>query len=83
MLYNVYTYCCNSYTCAHRGPPTIVPCLEVVCFSRVHVSHLEPPTSIYGKEFGWVQHASDLARIQVKTIIGVACLEDSTHSLVI
>ncbi|XP_067946235.1 uncharacterized protein [Watersipora subatra] len=32
---------------------------------RIKVVHRDPPTSIFGKEFGWVQHGSDLARIQI------------------
>ena len=44
--------------------------------NRVEVKHRDPPTSIFGKPFGWVQHASDLARIQVteQILIYKGCL---------
>ncbi|KAF6036523.1 hypothetical protein EB796_005176 [Bugula neritina] len=34
-------------------------------YCRMVVVEREPPTTIFGKPFGWVQHGSDLARIQV------------------
>ena len=33
---------------------------------RVKLVHREMPNSIFGKRAGWIQHVSDLARIQVR-----------------
>jgi len=34
-------------------------------YCRIVLVDREPNATIYGKPYGWIQHAADLARIQV------------------